>query len=274
MKERFTLLLLFTFFITITTFGQTKIDISKRELTEKEGVKFQAQTNYKKSQNNEPSLFWQIFGKPIIGAIGWTFFGNYENESHLSSRLTPYPFYDAKSGNFENADTLDGIEKKKNRFRIDVEESYLFNSKELFGNYLEVKIRPFQYLYFQADYHQLEERRNFNSSSLSLFYFNFGYDRIRMNKFNFGWTLGATYVANEVKKAGMSFGLNAEVFPIKQCSFSGSAKWGAINNKSVNEFEVKGRYHIKRCFLSLGYDYVKIGSPSYKFTKFGGGIYF
>lgn len=274
MKERFTLLLLFTSFITLSTFGQTKIDTSKRELTEKEGVKAQEKTKYKKTNDDEPSLFWEVFGKPIIGAFGWTFLGNYENENHLHSRLTPYPFYDGKSGNFENADTLEGIETKKNRFRIDIEDNYLYNSKELYGNYLGVKIRPFQYLYFQANYHQLEEIRNFNSSSLSLFYFNLGYDRIRMNKFNFGWTLGVTYVANEVKKAGMSFGLNAEVFPIKQCSFSGSAKWGAINNKPVNEFEVRGRYHIKRCFLSLGYDYVKIGSPSYKFTKFGGGIYF
>ncbi|HKX85533.1 MAG TPA: hypothetical protein VJL37_02590 [Flavobacterium sp.] len=273
------------FLLTIILYGvshlslsQTKIDTSKRELTEEAGVKAtETQTNYRRNDDNddEPSLFWEIFGEAIIGSIGWTFFGDYENEGHLYSRLTPYPYQDKFSGNFESADTIVGLGKnKKNKFRIDIEDSYLYNGKELDGNYLEVKIRPFQYLYLQADYHQLEERRQFDSSSLSLFHFNLGYDRIRMNKFNFGWTLGAAYVANDVKKAGISFGVNADAYLSKQFSVSGSAKWGAINNKPVNVFETEGRYHIKRCFISLGYDYVKIGSPSYKFAKFGGGIYF
>lgn len=86
--------------------------------------------------------------------------------------------------------------------------------------------------------------------------------------------MGASYVANDVRKAGLSFGLNADCYLSKRISLSGSAKWSSINQRPVNALEIQGKYHINRFFISSGYDYVKIGSPSYKFFKFGGGIYF
>ena len=135
------------FLISGFSWAQTKIDKSKRELTEESAV---TNTEAKRvtSEDDEPSLFWAFFGGVIVKGISWTFIGNYENEGHLSSKLTPYPFYDRVSGNFESPDIIVGVGgSPKNRFRIDIEDSYLYNSKQLNGNYLEVKIRPFQYFY-------------------------------------------------------------------------------------------------------------------------------
>lgn len=52
-----------------------------------------------------------------------------------------------------------------------------------------------------------------------------------------------------------------------------SGKIFRIDLAHVNEFEFQGKYHIKRCFLSLGYEHLTIGTPTYDFISMGGGIY-
>lgn len=279
MKAKTILIVSVVLFVSNTSLGQSKIDKSKSDLTEKSGVNHSSQSNSSDDNDSEHflgSLFLNVF----YYATYWTFIGS-PNEDHLSNKLTPYPYYDDfSSGNFEKSEQRDTLaiegRRPKSRFRVDIEESLLFNSRQLYGNYLEVKVRPSKYFYIQADLHQLQERSNFNSnnSSLSLYYFNFGYDRVRTKRFNLGWTLGASYVANNVRKAGVSFGLDTDVFLSKQISLGASTKWSSINSRPVNSFEVQGRYHINRFAISMGYDYLKIGSPSYKFFKVGGGIYF
>jgi hypothetical protein len=160
--------------------------------------------------------------------------------------------------------------------RFDVENSFIYSSNDLFGNHLKAKIRPFQYFYLQSDFHQLYEFDKIENtdSRLSLFHFNLGYDRIRFEKFNLGWTLGASYVGNEVKKAGFSYGLNAEYFMGNHISFMASGKWSKINMQSVNAFELQSKFHRKNYFFSLGFEHLKIATPTYNFISLGGGIYF
>jgi len=159
-----------------------------------------------------------VFVYTIFGVFKYGVIGDYKNEDHLYSNLTPYPFYNGKSGNFESADT---ISVSKNKARIDIENSFVYSDNNLFGNHFKAKIRPFQYFYFQTDFHQLFEFNEIDNTNnrLSLFQFNLNYDRIRLEKFNFGWNLGATYVGNEVKKAGVAYGLNAEYFMGNHISF-------------------------------------------------------
>ena len=107
-----------------------------------------------------------------------------------------------------------------------------------------------------------------------MFQFNLNYDRIRLEKFNFGWNLGATYVENEVKKAGFAYGLNAEYFMGNRISFFGSAKWSRINGLPVNAFELQSKFHRKNYFFSLGFEHLKIATPTYNFVALGGGFYF
>jgi hypothetical protein len=51
-------------------------------------------------------------------------------------------------------------------------------------------------------------------------------------------------------------------------------KWSLINDVTVNEFEIQSKYHRKNYFYSLGYEHLKIASPTYDFISIGGGIYF
>ncbi|WP_395043564.1 hypothetical protein [Flavobacterium sp.] len=258
-------------------FSQSKINKSKKELNTNSGSKTTTTTSSSSNSNNNRSnnsnVFADIFVNITWGIFKYGFIGDYKNENHLNYNLTKYPYYNGKSGNFENAQ-MDSV--SKNKARLDIENSFVYNSNSLFGNHLKAKIRPFQYLYFQSDFHQLFEINKIDNtnSRLSLFQFNLNYDRIRFEKFNFGWNLGATYVGNEVKKVGLAYGLNAEYFMNNNLSFSAASKWSQINNLPVNTLEFQSKFHKKNYFFSLGLEHLKIATPTYNFIALGGGIYF
>ncbi|MEC4003392.1 hypothetical protein OX283_001880 [Flavobacterium sp. SUN052] len=279
-------ILLFVFTIAcLSTFGQNKLDKSKKELsggssssknnssTTTSNSSSNSSSSYKSNSGGGSDIFFNLFFNITFGVVKYGMIGDYKNENHLYSNLTPYPYYNGKSGNFENSDT---VSVTKNKARIDVENSFVYENSNLYGNHLKAKIRPFQYLYLQSDFHQLFEFDKIDNTNnrLSLFQFNIGYDRIRFEKFNFGWTLGATYVGNEVKKAGFAYGLNAEYFMGNRISFMTSGKWSRINGFPVNAFELQSKFHRKNYYFSLGFEHLKIASPNYNFIALGGGIYF
>ncbi len=274
--------LLLVVLISISSFSQNKLDKSKSQLNSGSSNKNQSRTyssssysssNSKSNYSSDSNIFVNIFFNITFAVFKYGAIGDYKNENHLYSNLTPYPFYNGKSGNFESSDS---VSVSKNKARFDIENSFVYSDNNLYGNHLKVKIRPFQYFYFQSDFHQLFEFNEIDNTNnrLSLFQFNLNYDRIRFEKFNFGWNLGATYVGNEVKKGGLSYGLNAEYFMGNHISFLGSAKWSRINTLPVNAFELQSKFHRKNYFFSLGIEHLKIATPTYNFIALGGGIYF
>jgi hypothetical protein len=262
-------------FLSARVNAQNKLDKSKKELTEKEAVK---STNSRSSSSSSDS-FDDDFGlleatfNYTIGAVWLGLVGSYENEDHLYNALTPYPFAIPEHGNYFNDELIDS---RPEGFRIDLKDKFIYSNNTLFGNHLDAKIRPSRYFALKADYYQLFEFQTFENTStgLSLFYFNFAYDRIKFDRFNLGWTLGASYVGNGVNKGSFAYGLNAEYFLKKRISFSAAAKWSHINGHPVNAYEGEVRIHKKNFFMSLGAEHLKIASPDYTFVTLGAGIYF
>jgi hypothetical protein len=268
------ILVLLLFSISFDSFSQGKIDESKKEL--KEGRKSndtEDASSSSSSDNLSDNIVLEIVGKAFLYVTYYAFIGNYAEEDHLHSNLTKYPYYNGSSGNYENPDSVPSQAKI---LRLDLEDKLLLSPPNIFGNHLKAKFRPFQFFYLQADYFQLSEFNKFDRSfsNLSLFNFNFCYDRIRFEKFNLGWTLGLNYAGNDVNKFGVSWGLNSDIFLLKTISFYSSMKWGSINYVPVNEFEIQCRYHKKNYFYSIGYEHLKIATPTYDFISIGGGIYF
>ena len=278
MIKNIIVLFIFTF---VNTFYAQKIEKSKNELnTIKEDTRpplpTTPESEYPSTPSKESKNHFGIGG--FFVELGfyitlYTTIGDYRTENHLYNPLTPYPFFNGKSGNFEKINDTSILKKQ---LRFDIENHFLYSNSASFGSHLKGKFRPFQYLYIQTDYRELFERNNFttSNSNLSLFQFNLGYDRIRFEKFNLGWTLGATYIANNVNKAGFSYGLNTDIFASKKMSFTSAMIWSKIDGKPVNTFEIRGKYHQKNYFYSIGYENLRIASPSYNFVTFGAGIYF
>jgi hypothetical protein len=274
------MLLLFT--ISSSIYSQ-KIDKSKDELKSgkednrpplpTEPTPQNYTTNSRVSDDDDLSTL-AFFGKLAFYAFLYGGIGDYENEDHLFSILSSYPYFDNKTGNYMKYEES-YEEESKDIMRFDVENHILYSNNASFGNHLKGKFRPFQYFYLQTDYRELIERDPFTktTSNLSVFQFNFGYDRIRFEKFNLGWTLGATYIANDINKAGFSYGLNTDIFAFKNISFNSAVIWSKINGLPVNSFEFRAKYHKKNHFFSFGYENLRIASPSYNYVTLGIGYY-
>lgn len=278
-----TLLVLISFFVfSVNLYGQKKIEKSKEELTEQSGVNYQNSSSSSSSRNDNSSSssggeswFAEVFVEVLFGATVGVFkygiIGDYTTEDHLYNNLSHYPYKDGSYGNFNSGDTL-----VKSKIRIDIEDSFLYGNKNLVGNHFKAKIRPFQYFYLQTDFRQIFEFDPINDRNYKLYFshFTLGYDRIRMNKFNLGWNLGVSYIGNDIRKTGFTYGISTDYFLDKNISFSGSAKWSKINTRPVNAFELQGKYHKKNYFFSLGLEHLKIATPTYNFVTLGAGIYF
>lgn len=276
MKRYFLLFLSLTFTISQVQ-AQHKIDQSKSDLKQKRqaaGKTSSASSSSSGSSspnNNDNPLLATIFIYTVGAVFIYGAIGDYGNEDHLSNDLTKYPYHEG-TGNYYNPKFGEGYIYV---FRVDVKDKFLYHNNNLYGNHLDVKIHPFRHFYLTTDYYQLHERQKAagTSDNLSLFYFNFAYDRIRFEHFNLGWTVGASYIGNDVKKGGFAYGLNAEFFLKKNISFQGSAKWSVINGQPVNAFELETRIHRKQFFMTLGYEHLKIATPTYDFMTIGVGIY-
>jgi hypothetical protein len=276
-KSLFLPALLLLFFNCSNVYSQNKLDKSKKELNANSAASSDSSNSKpassSKPDNEDTNLGLQVLGYVFFGVFKYGLIGDYNNEEHLQNELTPYPFYKSKVGNFQDTEG-DSVTGKQ--FRLDLENHFIYSNNTLFGNHLEAKIRPFQYFYLQTDYYQLFEYDTFTNTrdQLSLFYFNVGYDRVRLERFNLGWTLGASYIGNEVKKAGFSYGVNAEYFLSKHISFSGEAKWSSINSNPVNSYKIQSKFFRKNYFLGIGFERLKIATPVYNLIGIGGGIYF
>lgn len=262
----------FSFLLSCSSFSQSRINKSKNELNGRSHSS--RQNSNDRVRSNDSHTFFDMddgtFWLEVIPKIAFfSFIGNYNYEQHLNSNLTDYPYYNGESGNYENSDW------GKKDIRLDIEDNLLFSSSTLYGNHLKVKIRPSHYFYLQSDFHQLFEKNKFDTSTdrLSVFNFNLGYDRLRLENVNIGWTIGAAYIGNEVKKTGLSIGLSTELFLSNHISLSAAAKWSFINGYPVDSYDIQTRYHHKVFFASIGFEHLKIGTPNYNFIALGGGIY-
>lgn len=232
---------------TLQVQAQDKINKSKKAITESEGVNYKKQsTSQTSSSSSDSTGLGESAGGAVVGflfkctfgAVWYGLVGNYNNEDQLTNDLTEYPFYEHEAGNYYNPKFG---EESVYVFRVDAKDKFIYSSNDLLGNHLELKVRPFQYFYLKADYYQIYEFQKLagTSDNLSLFYFNFAYDRLRFERFNLGWMLGASYVGSNVNRAGISFGANAEYFLKKNISFMAGAKWSFINNEPVHALSLK-----------------------------------
>lgn len=282
-KKNYLFIIVYLLFSAIT-FGQSRIEESKKELNQKSS---DATTNAEKtvsssesrssySSNNDTvleTLLSEVVLEVILystyGLVKHGVIGDYKNEKHLKNTLSKAPYYDGVYGNYK--DSL-----QDNHFRIDLENAFMYDTKNMMGNHFKAKIRPSKYFYIKTDFRQLFEKNLMRNvfDQLALYDVNLCYDRVRLSRFNLGWTLGGSYIASGVDKGSISIGVNADYFLRRNISLYGSAQWCSIRGLPVNYYELQGKFHQKRGFISLGYEYLAIGSPTYKFTTAGLGIYF
>lgn len=253
-------------------YGQSKLNSSKSELKSERSSGRQSYSSSHRHGSYRDESFDPFFFEAFMFVTYYSMVGNYAAEEHLGNDLTPYPYFNGIAGNYL---TLDEYTAPPKPVRIDVDNKFMIGDDNVLGNRLNISLRPFKYAYLQADYLQLAEVYSNSSelSRLSVFNFDFCYDRLRFSQFNLGWTIGVTYVANDVNRAGFTFGLNASAFLGGNFSLNGVTRWSIINACNVNQFDVNLKYHFGWFYTSIGYENLKIASPSYNFLTVGFGLY-
>jgi len=269
--------------LTVPGFAQGRLNQAKEELNKEKEEKPATTTQQSNTEPNSQQEEEDGSRSNFVNAILLPFyvikysklalFGKYKEEIHLHNNLSYFPYFDGESGNYliEKPD----VSYEPKLGRIDLSDNILF-SDAIYGNHLKVKLRPSKYFYFQVDYFMLLEKKQNDKGfdNLDFYNFNFCYDRLRFNKFNLGWTMGANYVASGVGKGGFTYGLNMEVFLKPKISLSASFKGSKINESELNELEIKSKFHVRRFHFSPGYEMIQIGTNYFHFLALGVGAYF
>lgn len=269
----------FIFFLTLTTYAQSKIERAEESLKSKEKSTEESVSYYSKSKKNNNSdgdfltdviggFFVQIFAHTIYAvAIESPFETEYKASNAYISK---HPYYSPKTGNYTYASN-----KSTPIFRAVLSTKYISENSRLKGAHLNLDMRFLKRLGLEIDYLQLwENNPNFGTDNLALYTALAKYHRVRTEKFDAWWGLGASYINGTVNQLGFSYGLGAELFFAKPLSLETNFNQTLINNKTVNKFNGLLNYHLKNYKLIGGYEHLKIGSQDFSTIALGIGAFF
>lgn len=259
-------IVIFLLSANLTLYGQGGLEKSKSEVKEN---KNKSESNSESSSSSRSDTASPFIAQ-LVYYVSWGLFvGVYQTEDHLHNTLTRYPYNNDHRGDYMWTSNLE----ERKTFRLDIGNQILIGDN-MYGNHLKLKLRPSRYFYFQGDYTELiEPRVDQGYDHLSLFNINVSYDRIRTRSLSLGWTVGVSYIGNEVQQAGFNIGLQMEYFLPFKTSLYSAIKGGEINGSAISEFEVSARIHFSRLYGSFGYERVRIATPIFHFASVGLGLY-
>ncbi|GAA4273406.1 hypothetical protein U6A24_19450 [Aquimarina gracilis] len=261
------------------TQAQGKLEKAEESLAKKE----QRNNRNSRSGNNdndddfsENNFLAETFGALLVEAVLYTSYYTIieipiETEYAASTAsITKYPYFNATKGNYAyewGEDTQ--------VFRTTLSSRFISENSKLYGNHMNLDMRFLQRAGLEIDYLQLwEENTNFGSNSLAIYTALGKYHRVRTERFNAWWGLGAAYVDGEIDEWGFTYGLGAELFFTKPFSLETTFNQTFINEETVNKFTILLNYHVNRYKVSGGYEHLKIGSLDLSTFSVGVGVSF
>ncbi len=146
--------------------------------------------------------------------------------------------------------------------RLDISNALVIEDKNLYGNHLNLNFRFAKRFDLEVGYLQLIERVNRQTEGFSLMTSMLNYHRVRTQRVDLWFGLGAMYVANDVKEFGFAYGGGIELFVAKPISILASYKGSSINSREVSKSKVLLNYHLKKYRISSGYEHFSLGVSS------------
>ncbi|WP_299218819.1 hypothetical protein [uncultured Aquimarina sp.] len=273
---RHILFILFLSFFTYQGNSQGKLEKAEKSLSKKEGGSSSQSRYNNSSSDSENSFVADTFGELFVSIFwgityGLVFETPIEKE-HLANdaSITKYPYYNKTKGNY-SYEWGDDTEV----FRTTISNRFIAENGKLYGNHLNGEIWFLKRISLEGDYLQLwEENTNFGDNSLAMYTALAKYHRVRTERFNAWWGIGAAYVDGEVDELGFTYGLGAELFFAKPLSVEAVFNQTFINNRTVNKFTGSLNYHVDRYKISGGYEHLKIGNQDFSMFSIGVGISF
>lgn len=271
-------LLVVTVFLSMSSlsFSQSKLEKAKKGLSKKSSYSISrtsAGTSGNSSLNDDPLLgsLARVF---IEVGLYATYFGLIESPTEQEHRastafITKHPYASGHKGNYSydwGGDT--------NLSRITITNRFIAENNKLYGNHINADFRFLKRMSIEADYLQLLENNTFfGDNSLATFTFLAKYHRIRTEKFNAYWGMGATYIAGGVNELGFTYGIGAEYFFAKPLSIALNYNQSLINTRSSDKLNALLNYHVDQFKVMGGYEYLRIGGIDFATFSVGLGIF-
>ena len=259
------------------SYSQGKIEEAEESLkkTKNTNSKSRSQSIYTDStSDSEDNFLTEVVGGLFVQIFAYTAYGiafesPFETQHKGSGAfITQYPYKNSDTGNYSydwNEDT--------EIFTTSITNRFIFETNKVYGNHLNVDMRFLKRVGLELDYLQLwEENTNFGNNALAVYTVLAKYNRVRTERFNAWWGLGAAYVDGEVNELGFTYGLGAEFFLIEPFSLESNFNQTLINDNSVNKFNALLNYHRKQYKFTGGYEHLKMGNIGFSNFTFGIGI--
>lgn len=257
--------LILIFSITLHSYSQTgKLDLAKESLKQQNSSSNSTVSSSTKVSNNrvkddnpfleELAIFMVKISLGLAYQIGVE--SHFEKEGNMhSADFSKYPYKEPFFGNYVCNDSTNN----KSIVRVDITSNFVYESKTLFGNNLNINLKFARRFDLEVGSLQLFEKVNGNTDNFSLYQAMLNYHRIRTQKFDLWFGLGVNYVANDVNEVGFSYGLGYEWFLTKPISILVAFNGTTINSRPVNETKLLLKYYINNFNISTGYEYYSLG---------------
>jgi hypothetical protein len=213
------------------------------------------------------TFFLKVF---LIATYGVAFETPMEFNSRMhDAEIAHYPFEKGHQGNFIYTDSTNYMS-----IRFDIRNNFVIENNSLYGNNFAANFRFLKRFALDVDHVYLTEKVAEGKDFFSMYSSLLKYYRIRTQRFDAWYGLGAVYVASGVNTFGFGAGFGAEWFVVKPISLDFSHKWGYINENTVNKTKLLLKYHIKNYHISSGYEQFKIGVSKIDAFSIGIGLSF
>lgn len=224
-------------------FAQTKLKQAKDNLSANSFTSTTSKSSDANgSSSNQNAFLVDLLIEPLIWFGTYTILGEAENKS-----ITPYPYYKGYQGEYQNSH-----EENKTSL-LELNSFYISSKDAIKGFNIDVNYRftpligvELKHLHFSEKYFGKTEYVDISSLLVN-------YYRIREKYITAYWSIGATYIANEIKKIGFSYALGMEIFPVNPFSVSFAWQQSFVNIQSINELKLQLNYHIKQFCPYIGY---------------------
>lgn len=255
------ILLCFGALFSASCFGQNTLNQAKDNLNSLQDDYFTTTSTTKNtgSTTQNYSLLQGLIVRPIVWIATKTVFGEAKHRF-----IAPYPYYKNQFGEYA-ATTYVG---EKRHDLLQISGAFITGKSPVKGIQATVSYRFFDLLGASFSHTHFYEQSLHNTARLDLSTLLFDYYRIREKHLTASWSLGATYVGNNVEKIGFCYSLSADIFPVKPISFSLLWQQSFVNLKTINSLKIHVNYHLKQYALFTGYTkyaLAGVNNPSFVF---------
>jgi len=171
--------------------------------------------------------------------------------------FTPIPYENNQYGEYAKFDKNDEA-YRVNLFQASV--NYSSGKYRINGLHVNLEYRFSDLIGITVRHNHFYEKNFDEIENLNLSGLTFDYYRIREEYISAWWSLGISYLANEVNSVGFRYGIGARIFVKKPISVLLSWQQDFINSEIINESKINVDYHLKKLNLFVGYNFYNITS--------------